>query len=85
MGMLKQGKIHYFEPPFGDLGDFGGGKGSPDGKYGKFYYSKFFIFINPKNFGVLNFFQMCTVWEIPCLAKNFKYGKRVEKGQSFHF
>jgi hypothetical protein len=37
MGMLKQGKIHYSGPLFGDFWDFLRRKRVPDGKYGKNY------------------------------------------------
>jgi hypothetical protein len=40
---------------------------------------EFCILINIDNFGSVNFFQKCVVWEIANLAKKSKFGKRDEK------
>jgi hypothetical protein len=40
-----------------------------------FIYSNLCTLIKPNNFGLLKFFQKCTIWEIDCLAKNSKSGK----------
>jgi hypothetical protein len=60
-------------------------KGPQMEKLEKFIYSTFCILIKPNKFGLVKFFQKCTVWEIASLAKNSKSGKRGEKGQSCHF
>jgi hypothetical protein len=45
----------------------------------KISYPTFCTLIELEKFGLLKFFHKCTVWETPCLAKNSKSGKRVEK------
>jgi hypothetical protein len=48
-------------------------------------YSPFCTPNKPYNFGLVKFFQKCTIWEIASLAKNSKFGKRDVKTQSCHF
>jgi hypothetical protein len=38
-----------------------------------------YILIKPDNFGLVKFFQKCTVWEIASLAKNSSLEKGVKK------
>jgi hypothetical protein len=54
-------------------------KGPQMEKWKKFIYSTFCILIKPKNFGLVKFFQKCTVWEIASLAKNSSLEKGVKK------
>jgi hypothetical protein len=42
----------------------------------KFIYSTVCILINLDNIGLVKFFQKCAIWEITCLAKNSKSGKK---------
>jgi hypothetical protein len=71
---------------WGIFGILSGGKGSPNGKYGKVIYSTFCILIKSEKFGLLKFSQKCTVWKIASLAKNSKSEKKMdEKGQCCHF
>jgi len=48
-------------------------------------YSNFYTIFNKKNFGLVKFFWKFTDWEIDSFAKNSKFGKMGEKGQSCSF
>jgi hypothetical protein len=49
----------------------------------KLVYSTFCILIEENNFGLVNFFQKCTIWEITSLAKNSSMEKGVKNGKFF--
>jgi hypothetical protein len=61
-------------------------KRDPKSPIQKILFTQHFVYSSrPDNFGLVKFFQKCTVWEIASLAKNSKSGKMSEKGQSCHF
>jgi len=45
----------------------------------KIIYSTFHILIKIDNFGLVNFFEKCSVWEIASVTKNSKSRKGMKK------